>query len=584
MIISFYLSILIIITSWLLIKNYKINTKYKFLTIMGTCLLCLAILVYPLFDINDITLKITNSIYFALKSITLNEEINILSNISLKNLFGWLYFLWVNFFLIALPFFTVSTLLTFISDLFFGLKFKKIKDKELYIFSEMNEKSLTIASCYANIHNTAIIFANVNNPVENKLVKSIKLADRINDINYNDYHNKITLFMISENEDQNLNNTLEIIDKYKNKDMKVYVLNNSIDAPIILDSTDKGSLDIEIVNENERAIFSLLENKPLYLNNINNTISILIVGCGSVGKEFLKDSVWCGVMPGYKYEALVIDLRADEIKQNIEVEMPDLLKYYDITFVNADIKSPKAMDAINKQKNINYVLVSMETDKKNLDTALELRGLFIRNNRKPIINIWVQSDYKKQQIDRLTSANNYSYDINAFGSTKDMYFTNRIVDSDIERLAKEIHLSHNKVIKDYYKNEINKRSSRARALHVKYKLYFILKEQYIGNLDEDLKKYREINTKEIEDLIAENEHERWNAYMRSIGYTCVSMNEVKKYYPLIKSYKDHIGKRHPSLIPFNKLDKLSEELKELGIDTNLREKDYDIVNMMLNRF
>lgn len=580
--ISMLLSIMIITIAWFLTKKYKINTKYKFLITMGICLLCLAVLVYPLFDINDVIIKITTAIYFALKSITLNEEIDILANIGLNNLFGWIYFLWVNFFLIALPFFTVSTLMAFISDLFADLKIKKIKNKDLYIFSEMNEKSLTIANCYENIPNSAIIFTNVNDN-NSKSIKSINLSERINDINFNDYNNKITLFMISKNEEQNLNDTLEIIDKYKNISMKVYVINN-FEAPTILDSIDKGSLDIEIVNENERAIFSLIDSKPLYLNNINNTISILIVGCGSVGKEFLKDSIWCSVMPGYKYKALVIDLKADEIKDNIEVEMPDLLKYYDITFINADIKSKKAIDAINKQKDINYVLVSMDTERKNLDAALELRRNFIKQDRKPIINIWVQNDYKKEQIDRLTSDKKYSYDINAFGSIKDMYFDKRIVDSDIERLAKEIHLSHNKVIQDYYKNEINKRSSRARALHVKYKLYFILKDKYTNNLDEDLKRYREINTKEIEDMIAENEHERWNAYMRSIGYTWVSFNELKKYYPLTKSYKDHIGKRHPALIPFKELDKLSENLKELGIDTNLRAKDYDIVNMMLNRF
>ena len=587
MVVSLYISLLIILISYLLLRNYKMDSKYKFLIVMGINLLCLAILVYPLFDIEDITLRITNSIYFALKSITLNEEITILNNISLTNFFGWFYFLWVNVFLISLPVFTVSTLISFISDLFTDLKLRKIKNKHLYIFSEMNDKSLTIAKYYANNQDSAIIFLNALNKEENEdySFKAIKLSETINEINLNNYQNNITLYMISDDEEQNLNNTLEIIDKYKTKSMMIYVINNTKEAPTILDSTDKGLLKVEVVNETERAIFSLLDNSPLYINTVNNQISLLIVGCGVVGKEFLKDATWCGTLIGYKFKALVIDLKADEIKENLEIENPDFLKNYDITFLNCDIKSKKAMDAIRKTKDINYVLVSMETDGKNLDTAIELRKLFIRENeRKPIINIWIQSEFKRYQINKLVNEKNDLYEINAFGSINDMYFENRIVDSDIEKLAIKIHLAYDKDINNYYLNDYNKRSSRASAIHVKYKLYSILKEKYTNNLNEDLKLFREMYNKKIEDSLAKNEHDRWNAYMRTIGYTCSTIKEVKEYYPLIHDHRDFLGRRHPALVPFEKLDSVSKKLQNMGINKDLRKSDYDIVKMMLNKF
>ena len=94
-------------------------------------------------------------------------------------------------------------------------------------------------------------------------------------------------------------------DKYKTKSMMIYVINNTKEAPTILDSTDKGLLKVEVVNETERAIFSLLDNNPLYINTVNNQISLLIVGCGVVGREFLKDATWCGTLIGYKFKALV---------------------------------------------------------------------------------------------------------------------------------------------------------------------------------------------------------------------------------------------------------------------------------------
>lgn len=597
MIITFILSVVITIIGCTLLKKCKIDAKYRFLLIMGIGLLSLGILVFPLLDFKDNAIKLTNAFYYALKSITLNEEINVLSKINLHSVFGCIYFIWINVFLIALPFFTVSTLIAFIGELFTNYKFRKLKNKNLYFFSEMNEKSIMIAKCYAN-NNNVVIFTNVENNKWNKSdgFKSIKLSEKINEVNLNNYNN-ITVYLISKNEEQNLNDALEIMEKYKNEKIKVYVINNTEEAPIILDSANreiikklkendnKEYVNVEIVNEAERAIFNLLDKKPLYAGTIDNTISLLIIGLGQVGKEFLKDALWCGMMIGYRFKALVIDIKADEIKKNIEIETPELLNNYNITFVNADIKSPDAIEAIKQVNDINYILVSMETDNKNLDTAIDLRRLFIRDyERKPIINIWIQNEYKKQQVNKLINENQTAYDINAFGSIKDMYFDNKIVDSDIEKIGEKIHKAYGGNPADYYLNEYNKRSSRASGLHVKYKLYSILRENYSNNLNENLKMFREIYTEELEEVLAKNEHDRWNAYMRTIGYKKATIDDVKKYYPILKDHRDYLGRRHPALVPFEELDNVSRQLQNIGINKNLKESDHDIVKMMLNEF
>ena len=597
MIITFILSVVITIIGCTLLKKCKIDAKYRFLLIMGIGLLSLGILVFPLLDFKDNAIKLTNAFYYALKSITLNEDINVLSKINLHSVFGCIYFIWINVFLIALPFFTVSTLIAFIGELFTNYKFRKLKNKNLYFFSEMNEKSIMIAKCYAN-NNNVVIFTNVENNKWNKSdgFKSIKLSEKINEVNLNNYNN-ITVYLISKNEEQNLNDALEIMEKYKNEKIKVYVINNTEEAPIILDSANreiikklkendnKEYVNVEIVNEAERAIFNLLDKKPLYAGTIDNTISLLIIGLGQVGKEFLKDALWCGMMIGYRFKALVIDIKADEIKKNIEIETPELLNNYNITFVNADIKSPDAIEAIKQVNDINYILVSMETDNKNLDTAIDLRRLFIRDyERKPIINIWIQNEYKKQQVNKLINENQTAYDINAFGSIKDMYFDNKIVDSDIEKIGEKIHKAYGGNPADYYLNEYNKRSSRASGLHVKYKLYSILRENYSNNLNENLKMFREIYTEELEEVLAKNEHDRWNAYMRTIGYKKATIDDVKKYYPILKDHRDYLGRRHPALVPFEELDNVSRQLQNIGINKNLKESDHDIVKMMLNEF
>ena len=632
MVITFVLSFAIIIIGFILLKRYKIDAKYRFLVIMGIGLLSLGIVVFPLLDYKDNAIKLTNAFYYALKSITLNEDIAVLSKINLDNIFGWIYFIWTNMLLIALPFLTVSTLIAFMADLYTDYKFSKLKNKNLYFFSEINEKSAMIAKCHIS-NNNAVIFTNVENEKDDKTddFKAIKLSEKISEINFNKYDNNINIYMISKNEEQNLNDALEIMDKYKNKKIKVYVINNTEEAPTILDSanreiinkiklterkkiltklgvsdkvvvdaevekkieeefmkvdlSDKEFVNVEIVNETERAIFNLLDKKPIYEGAINNVISLLIVGCGQVGKEFLKDALWCGMMVDYRFKALVIDIKADEIKKNIEVETPELLNNYDITFVNADIKSPNAIEAIEQVNDINYILVSMETDNKNLDTAIDLRRLFIRNyERKPLINIWIQNEYKKEQVNKLINENESAYDINAFGSIKDMYFDNKIVDSEIEKIGEKIHKAYRGNPADYYLNEYNKRSSRASALHVKYKLYSILREKYSKNLSKDLKMFRDIYTEELEEILAKNEHDRWNAYMRTIGYTKATIDDVRRYYPILKDHKDYLGRRHPALVPFEELDNVSLQLQCIGINKDLKSSDHDIVKMMLKDF
>ena len=280
---------------------------------------------------------------------------------------------------------------------------------------------------------------------------------------------------------------------------------------------------------------------------------------------------------GYNYKATVIDIKADKIKD---------INNYNVTFVKADIKSPKAIEAIKNAQDINYILVAMESDKKNLDTAIDLRRLFIKlYERKPIINIWIQNEHKKIQVNMLRNEEKTSYEIYAFGSIKDMYFDNRIVESEIEKIAKAIHRAfrpQDTEYKEYNSSEYNKRSSRASALHVKYKLYSVLRDNYTNDTAENLRLFKEVYTPEIRELLAKNEHDRWNAYMRGIGYTLVTTEEVARYYPELNDHRDKLGRRHPALVPYEKLDRVSEELRKINIDKDLRASDYNIVDNMLN--
>ncbi len=133
-------------------------------------------------------------------------------------------------------------------------------------------------------------------------------------------------------------------------------------------------------------------------------------------------------------------------------------------------------------------------------------------------------------------------------------------------MAIQIHLCYDPEdtkLKRYNLLEYNKRSSRASALHIKYKIYSVLVEQFTDDMKVNQKLFRQKYTKKIEDILTRNEHERWVAYTRSIGYVYASIEEVEKYYEKSKNYVYYLARMHPALVEFNKLNKASKELSKI---------------------
>lgn len=577
----FILGIIVIIIG--IICYYIINKKNKSIKnnisiILFTGIITVTILIFPLMDYKNIFTKLMASFFYAIRCAGMGEDLKILSQIDMTTRVGELYFILLNILFVIMPVVAVGFILSYIEDIYVKIRLCLIKNKELNIFSDINEKSLLIAKEIQNKKNKQVIFTNNKVKLD---IKAICIKDKITNIKIR--KNKVVFYLISDNEDDNLNNALELIEKYKEKDnIKINVLNNKDIATTILDSTDKGKIRVEIINEKERAIFNLLDNKPLFLNTINNTISILIVGCGSLGKEFLKDATWCGMLSGYKLKILVVDKNADNIKENIEVEAPEFLNNYDITFINADIKSKKAIDKIKERNDINYVLVSMDTDDKNLETAIMLRSLYLREYmREPIINLWVSNEYRRKQISNIVNERNNSYNLNTFGNIEDLYYENNIVNSNLEKLAIQIHLFYSPDdtnLEKYNLLEYNKRSSRASALHIKYKIYSILKDEYTDDMHKNKELFNKKYSKKIEELLSRNEHDRWVAYTRSIGYIHASIDEVKNYYKKTNSHIYYLAKKHPALVEYDELDKLSKELSKIcKKDIDLKSSDTEIV-------
>ncbi len=549
----------------------------------------LTVLVYPLIEASNIVSKIVFSIIYAAQTIILNEDISIINSIETVGIVNIIYIGLMYIHHLLMPLLTVSFLLSLINDFTSKIKLLFNFNKKVVIFSNINEKSITIAESLDN-KNITMLFANYNKEEENGILENIKEANIIKytksleNINLNSIRSKdITCYILSNDSDKDLDITLSLIEKYKQKNIKIYLITNTDLPRIILDSTDKGNIQLEIVNEIERTVYNLLDRKPLYLHATNNIISVLIVGTSKMAKEFLKTVTWCGQLIGYKLKISIIDINANKLKEELLNHNKELIENYDYNFVTADINSSFATLKLNElaKTGINYCIVALDSDEENINTAIFLRRFFLREDKEnfsnmPIINAFVQSDLKSNQINVLKNEKNNSYNINAFGSIRQMYLHSSIINSNIEKLAKKVHLSYNpddtKLI-EYYKLEYNVRSSRATALHIKYKIYSILKDNFKNNLKEDLKLFEELlNNKDVIKKLSKNEHDRWMAYMRADGYNSASVEDVKKYVFITNDYRHHLAKLHPALTEYENLEEIENVIKK-----DLKKSDEDII-------
>lgn len=292
-------------------------------------------------------------------------------------------------------------------------------------------------------------------------------------------------------------------------------------------------------------------------------------------------------------KAILANNKNAKIVQNkINLEAPELLKKYNIEFLDKSIEEVISENLLTNIK-INYAIVTVGADSNNLNIAVALRRYFLVNNFDDvIIDIGIRNTYKSKNVQILKDDTDKAYNFNTLGSIEETYFKNPIINSDIEKMAEKLHeinSSGKEENRKSYNSEYNRKSSRASVVHIKYKLFSILQDKYTGNIDTDLEKYKELikNPKTI-DLLAKNEHDRWMAYMCTVGYKVAPIETVEKYYLKIGGkHKHSLARLHPALVENDKLlevqeqvDSLIEKLTGTRGNCNFTTQDKDIVQKL----
>ena len=465
--------------------------------------------------------------------------------------------------LIIAPLFTVGITLSFFSEKFVRLIYRiRSEFRDTYLFSAINERTLCIAEDVAETDRKVVIaFAlriseddiDAESLARIKNINAYVINDDVVSVKHSLRHTR-NYYLLSKNDSENLEAGLRIYQRYNKErtdkvNMWLYTKNEI--SEVIFDHLYE-TFNVRLINEEGLIARTLATNYPVFDAVKDGRLSILIVGGGHIGLEILRTMTMCSCLgEDIKVDINVIDLNGEKARDIFEKASPDLAKKWNIKFHSADVKSvsiSKVLDGIDPT----YIVICLGNETLNMETALYIRRKYGISDGFPRIHALI--DYKRIEEEitpnlcvsdwkynsdnrRFESTPICSFEIKTFGSYEDTYKGLRIGASYRDCLAVAVNAANRGItavdkqnnaewLTDLY-NQVGfyKDYSDAFAVSVPYKLWMLgleLVEDGAGDVS-TLENVLEANI----DMLRKNENKRYEAFMRSKGWTQLMPSEVR---------------------------------------------------------
>ncbi|MCR5006815.1 MAG: hypothetical protein K6A77_13025, partial [Clostridiales bacterium] len=332
------------------------------------------------------------------------------------------------------------------------------RKRPLFILSDCNADSMALAkSIRESIKFCDMIFADrtETEDYEEEIdeLHAVLYAASIQDIPISRRKGKDVYYFCMEEDDEDLNNALHLIMRYEGKDKElqkhthIYILSEQKDVDVMLDSTNKGLIDVNVINVTERTAYRLLDEHPLYDHIRDGRITVLLAGLTPVHIALLKAICWCGQMGDYaRPKIYAAGVGSEEIEQQLRREAPDLFTgAFDITFLHGSDLSDLYQKIEAQAMEARYVSVAMGDDIRTLETAIWLRRCFYREdktftNAPPIFTL-IQDHEKEAMVGQLQTPHTnpqkrVSYGLVPFGDRKRILSFEALVHEPLNDLAK----------------------------------------------------------------------------------------------------------------------------------------------------
>ena len=487
---------------------------------------------------------------------------------------SWLSTAYSTFFAILFvlaPLLTFGFVLSFFKNLMATVKYRFHLGNEVCIFSELNDKSIALAQSVLSRNKRAlIVFTDVFVVEEERIFELHEKAKELRAICFKkdivavnflagSRGRTLSFFTIGEDENENISQTLKLIEAYKYRDKtNLYVFSTQDETEMLLanafDSSEVKSnkkLRIKVRRINEvrslvsRTLYDMgyeIFKNANHIENGDKKISALVVGMGNHGTEMTKALSWLCQMDGYLLDVNCYDMSLGA-EDAFTAICPELMsKERNGVIVDGESKgkitihsgvnvnSYAFIKGLDEVSDATYIFVALGNDELNISTAVKLRAYFESLETRPIIQAVVYNSDKKEAMSDITNFKGQRYDIDFIGDIRSSFCEKIMLGSEVERIALERHLNWGSE-DDFWKYGYNYNSSVASAIHRKMKI--------LCGIPGTIKLPEDRNEEELW-AIRKLEHCRWNAYMRSEGYT---------YGPK----RNDLAKKHHCLVPFDQL-------------------------------
>lgn len=569
------------------VKSQSVFTPFK-IFVLGF-FFASVIVAYPVFYFFDFAgdagvVRFFKSVFLSvvntLQTFFLNADFTMVkSTISdsglVQSAFATAYTLYASALYVIAPFLTFGFILSFFKDTVATLKYALYPSADIYILSELNERSVVLAHdimTNGGKGRKLVVFTDVYEKDGERIAELVAEANGLGAVclkkdiaeiwlkrakkNY-----KRKVYLIGDDEDENLMQALAMIDRcrltprYNNYDTQFFVFANSAASEVFLDSIDNGKMKVRRITEYHNTILNMLRThsifEPAVQKGDKKVINIVIVGMGLYGTELLKTVCWLGQMSGYVVNVHTFDKDCAEEKiKSIAPEFYEMRDksiegepYYNIIFHDkTDIGSSAFISELAAINNVTSAYVALGNDEMNIETAMKMRMLFGREKIKsgeniPEIYAIVYNTVKMDVFKRyggLKSISGEGYNIELIDGVGSRYSLEVIEQTALEEEGLKCHLKWSKTSEQveenkekYERYEYFRKSSIAESAH---------KEMMIK-----IGLYKTDEAGKVSAEIAECEHKRWSAYIRSEGYV------------FDEKVKDDIAKTHYDLKPYLKI-------------------------------
>ena len=528
------------------------------------------------------TLKtIVLSIYQALKFFLLDADFGLIQDALTginPTLCAW-YSSFAVVLLILAPILTFGFVLSFFRNISAYRRYLAAFQKDVYLFSALNEKTVTLAADLAKRHHACIVFTGVSGQDAAQDEAQMQTVRQIGAICFKTdllaipswFHgqsSRMTFFAMDNDEDKNLLHAFGILAQYKKRPNTVlYILSTSVESELSMASIDRGAVKVHRINEVRALVYRTLydHGSDLFRHaqpvcDGQKQIGAVIVGMRDHGTEMLKALTWFCQMDGYRVRLDAFD--EDSLaRSRFAAACPELMSdQYNGVFIPGEAQyhihihsglcfdTQEFADRIKALPSTTYVLICLGSDAQNIRCAVTMRMLFEQMGIHPVIEAIIYDTEKKQALQNAQNYRGQPYDITWIGDQKSLYCEGVILNSQLEQEALRRHLKWGSE-EEFWAYEYNYRSSMASALHMRARISCSIPGA--DQAEEEL-------TAANRDAIQQLEHRRWNAYMRTEGYIYSGSPQ--------KESRNDLGKMHHNLVDFAALSQ-EDKAKDSAVGT-----------------